>query len=324
MNFGVIGLGNHSINRVLPAISRSRNKIESVFSRSSEKGRRIADTYGSKYYQDLSDLLRSDIDSVYIASPNSLHFEHAKRSLESGKNVLLEKPMTLNSGDSQKLCDLAERNGLKLAIGFHMRFHPALDLAKEILESGMLGALTFMSGGWSSSYSSRSSDPDRMWWETPEMVGGGSVMGTGVHVIDSMNYILSSYPETVHATRLPEREIIDSTSHIVLTYGGRIASVLSSRKILVPDNSLYIFGEDSTLECQGIFGTEIRGKVVESGKLIKSFRGGSPYVEEIIDFVRLVSGGKSRIARGRDGHEVVRIVEASISSSITGEMARLS
>ena len=324
MNYGVIGLGNHSINRVLPAISRSGNKIESVFSRSSEKGRRIADTYGSKYYPELGDLLRSDIDSVYIASPNSLHFDHAKRSLEAGKNVLLEKPMTINSRDSQELCDLAERTGLKLGIGFHMRFHPALDLAKEILESGKLGDITFMSGGWSSSYSQRTSDPDRMWWETPEMVGGGSVMGTGVHVIDSMNYILSSYPDTVHATRLPEREIIDSTSHIVLNYGGRIASVLSSRKILVPDNSLYIFGEDSTLECQGIFGTEIRGKVVESGKLIKSFRGGSPYVEEISDFVRLVSGGKSRIATGRDGHEVVRIVEASISSSITGEMARLS
>ncbi|MFG1518871.1 MAG: Gfo/Idh/MocA family oxidoreductase [Thermoplasmataceae archaeon] len=324
MRFGIIGLGNHSINRVMPAISKSGNIIASVFSRNHEKGKRIADLYKSRYYDDMNELLRSDIDSVYIASPNSLHFDHARRSLESGKNVLLEKPMTLNSKDSLELCNLSERLGLKLAIGFHMRFHPALGIVKEILKSEKLGDITFISGGWSSSYSSRHTDPDRLWWETPEMVGGGSVMGTGVHVIDTMNYVLSSRPDTVHATRLPEREIIDSTSHLVLNYGGKIVSVLSSRKILSPDNSLYIFGEDSTLEGQGIFGTEIRGKIVESGKLIKSFRGGSPYVDEVKDFVSFVSGKKSNIATGWDGHEVVRIVESSISSSLTGETARLS
>jgi predicted dehydrogenase len=63
---------------------------------------------------------------------------------------------------------------------------------------------------------------------------------------------------------------------------------------------------------------------VESGKLIKSFRGGSPYVDEVKDFVNFVSGKKSSIATGWDGHEVVRIVESSISSSLTGETARLS
>lgn len=324
MKFGIIGLGNHAINRVMPAIIKSGNSVESVFSRDQIKGKNIADKYGSKYCLDLKDLFSTDIDSVYIASPNSLHFEHAERSLEAGKNVLLEKPMTLNSRDSLELCKLSEKTGLKLAVGFHMRFHPALEIVKKTIESGKLGDLTFIHGGWSSSYSSRSSDPARAWWETPDLVGGGSVMGTGVHVIDTMNYILSSYPDFVNATRLPEGEVIDSTSHLVLNYSGKIVSVLSSRKILLPDNSLYIFGEDSTLECQGIFGTEIRGKVVESGRVVKSFRGGSPYVEEVKDFVRLSSGRESRIASCSEGHEVVKIVEASVSSSLAGKTVRIS
>ena len=96
MKFGVIGLGNHAINRVMPAIMLSGNSIEAVYSRNPEKAERIGRKFGGKAFDNLERMLSSDLDAVYIASPNNLHYENALAALDHGKHVLLEKPMTLS------------------------------------------------------------------------------------------------------------------------------------------------------------------------------------------------------------------------------------
>ena len=323
MDFGIIGLGNHAINRVMPAIVKSGNRITSIFSRNGEKAARQAGKYGSRPFTSMEEFLSSGCESVYIASPNFLHYSQASQCLKAGKDVLLEKTMTLSNEDAKSLVRESEASGRKLAVGFHMRFHPGILLVRRMILDGEVGNIRRITGTWAG-YSSRSRDsPDNIWWSTPEQAGGGSVMGTGVHVLDTIMHVTGARPKAVFARRYPRGEAIDDTEEILLSFEGYSAHVTSSRKIAVPDNSLYIHGDCGTVEAISIFGTEITGSVVHDGNTVKSYDGGNLYEREIDSFVDLVRGNESSIALAADGEAVVRIVNAAVISDREGREIRI-
>ncbi len=87
--------------------------LAAVYSRSEEKGRALAERFGSPpVYTDLDRMAESDIDAVYIASPNILHEEHSRLFLEHGKHVLCEKPIAVTAAGLRQLQGLAEEKGL--------------------------------------------------------------------------------------------------------------------------------------------------------------------------------------------------------------------
>jgi len=74
------------------------------------------------------------IDAVMIATPAETHFELAKRAILAGKDVFVEKPMTIEPGESQQLTDLAKKHGRVLMVGHLLQYHPALILSGELGE----------------------------------------------------------------------------------------------------------------------------------------------------------------------------------------------
>lgn len=87
-----------------------------VYSRTMDKAQAFAQKHNvKKAFDDLDTMLADDeIDTVYIASPNSLHFSQAKKALEAKKNVILEKPFTATKEEAQELFELAEKNGVMI------------------------------------------------------------------------------------------------------------------------------------------------------------------------------------------------------------------
>ncbi|MEM0155424.1 MAG: Gfo/Idh/MocA family oxidoreductase [Thermoplasmataceae archaeon] len=318
MDFGIVGLGNHSLNRIMPAFKTAGLSIRSVYSSDKEKGGRVAAEYGAEYFNDLKKMMSSDIDGVYIGSPNFLHFPQAKLALDSGKNVLLEKQMTLKTSEAEELISISEKSGLALAIGFHMRFHPALKKIMDIVRSGDIGDPVSVSGTWGGQPSSPHSTTDRQWWGEEDKAGGGSIMGTGVHVLDSILYVLGKPPERVFSVKFPANTLIDTTQQVDMIYTGMIATAVSSRKTRKPDNSLYVSGSEGTVFGKDIFGTSILGSLILNGKVLDTYSGGSPYEGELRSFASLINGKESNIALGRDGANIVRIVTAANESSSRG------
>lgn len=318
MDFGIIGLGNHSMNRVIPAIRKAGFSIGSIYSSDEVKGRQVAESNGSTYYHDLKSMLASGVDAVYIGSPNFLHYPQAKMALEAGKHVLLEKQMTLSVQDASDLVSLSRSRGLKLAVGFHTRFHPAIEKARNLVASGAVGKPEIISGMWGGPPSSPHTNEKQKWWTEDDKVGGGSIMGTGVHVIDSLIYVLGKKPEKVMSVKFPPGKVIDSTQQVGLVYPDMIATAISSRGTPSPDNSLYIFGTKGTLACRDVFGVGIKGSLVRDGRVMETYEGGSPYEGEVRSFAALVNGESSNIARGEDGENVVRITAAANQSASSG------
>jgi len=93
----------------------------------------------------LTDVLgRKDIGGVVIATPAETHFTLAREALLAGKHVFVEKPLSLNEEDAQKLVELAAQNQLILMVGHLLHYHSAVIKLKEIIDSGELGKIQYL------------------------------------------------------------------------------------------------------------------------------------------------------------------------------------
>lgn len=110
VKFGVIGSGWIAEEFVKGAKLVDGFVFSAMYSRTYEKGKAFAEKFGgAPVYTDLNEFAKSDIDAVYIASPNSLHYFQSKLMLENGKHVLCEKPITIMPDEFIELSELAER-----------------------------------------------------------------------------------------------------------------------------------------------------------------------------------------------------------------------
>lgn len=100
--------------------------------------------YPVEGFIELEQALEKDFDGFTVAVPAPLHYEVTKKIIESGKSVLVEKPMTLSTETSRELVELAERKGVQLMVGHVLLFHPAIRKIKEIIDSGELGNLYYL------------------------------------------------------------------------------------------------------------------------------------------------------------------------------------
>jgi len=95
-------------------------------------------------FENLSDALQYDFDGFTVATPPATHFQITKRIIESGKHVLVEKPITLDSKEAYLLKDLAQDNSVNLMVGHVLLFHPAIRKIKDFIHEGKIGDLLYI------------------------------------------------------------------------------------------------------------------------------------------------------------------------------------
>lgn len=105
-----------------------------------EKAEKFAAEHGGKIFSGYESLITSDeIDAVYIPLPPALHFKWAKKALEAGKHVLLEKPFTTSLENTKELIAIAENRGLAVHENYMFAYHTQLDWVKQQIASGVIG-----------------------------------------------------------------------------------------------------------------------------------------------------------------------------------------
>lgn len=144
MKWGILATGNIA-GKFAQTVGKmeKEEQVVAVGSRSLERGKEFAEKYGiSTYYASYEELLADrQVEAVYVATPNRLHFEDCKKCLEAGKHVLCEKPLTTKREESEELYRLAEEKGLFLMEAFWIRFLPLYDKMRELLAEGVIGKL---------------------------------------------------------------------------------------------------------------------------------------------------------------------------------------
>lgn len=141
MKIGIIGAGWIADKMAEALAPLADYEVSAIASRSLEKAqafaaeRSIKKAYGS-YEELVSD---PEVDLVYIATPHSHHYEHARLAIEHGKHVLVEKAFTANARQARELIDLAHEKKVFLTEAIWTRYMPLSHKVKELMESGIIG-----------------------------------------------------------------------------------------------------------------------------------------------------------------------------------------
>lgn len=173
IKYGVIGSGWIAEEFIKGANLVDGFVFSAMYSRTFEKGKAFAEKFADvPVYTDINDFAKSDIDAVYIASPNLLHYSQSKLMLENGKHVLCEKPITVLPEEFIELSKLAESKGLVYTEAIMMLHLPQRKIIKEKLKSfGKISTAHFDFSQLSSKYSAliRGENPNIF---NPEMKTG--------------------------------------------------------------------------------------------------------------------------------------------------------
>src|SRR5215208_8546213 len=145
MKVAVIGAGYWGPNLIRNFLSQ--DEVENVIACDRDENRlaKMRRTFhGIEISTDYEEVIgRADIEIVAIATPVSLHYEIAKKSLSAGKHCWIEKPMTVNSAEAEELIELADKKNLKIFVDHTFIYTGAVRKMKEIITSGRLGELYY-------------------------------------------------------------------------------------------------------------------------------------------------------------------------------------
>ncbi len=155
---------------------------------------------------DASEVLNcAGVNIVYIATPPSSHRDYVIAAAESGRHVLVEKPMGMTAADSEEMIDACERAGVELFVAYYRRFHPHVLMMRKLIADGVLGELVHGQAEYAMPYRSGEAYG---WRIDPQISGGGLFVDVLSHRIDLLNAFLgqpirmSGAKRRVHADSL--------------------------------------------------------------------------------------------------------------------------
>src|SRR5205085_2435354 len=265
------------------------------------------------------------IDAAVVVTPAHSHFELCRDLLEAGKDVFVEKPITLKSAEALTLSEIAKRNGLVLQVGHIFRFDPASVWMRDAIAQARFGELKMLRARFSGFKRPRHDT--------------GVTFADGIHFIDLFQFLLGTSPRRVHAVMrnfFGRPDDLDDEVLITLEYelaGAPIlATVEAGYHLPGKMRELTIVGKNSSALCdynvaQYKIKTFENRHLTESGE-IKANEGAMHQLEfppeeplraELVAFLESIETRKAPLVDGADGAEAVRIVEAAMESSRTGK-----
>lgn len=223
IRLGTIGSGM-IVHEILDSVALTEGiALEAVYSRTAEKGIELAQRYGCrKHYHELEDLLSDgDINFVYIASPNLLHYPQAKSALLAGKNVICEKPFVTCLKQAEELRTLADERELYLIEAAPTAYLPNFAILKR--ELPRIGRIRLVLSNYSQ-YSSRYDALLR--GEKPNVFNpafaGGALMDINFYNI-LLNVLLFGTPKTARYYANRYGDLADTSGTVVMEYDGFVS-----------------------------------------------------------------------------------------------------
>lgn len=292
----LIKLGIIGSNFVTDWLCESVQKTEGIalhamYSRSEDRGKAFAGKYGIEYvYTDLDAFLSSDIDAVYIASPNFLHAYQAIKAMEKGKHVLVEKPAALSAAEFDEMTACARKNGVILLEAMRPAHDDALNIIRQQLTSiGPVRRAVFEFCQYSSRYDKfRAGEILNAF--NPAL-GNAAVMDIGVYAI-AVCVSLFGPPRHITSRSVRLSNGFEGMGTALLNYDTHQAEIVYS-KITDSVNPSVITGEDGSLKIGKLSTLDSLEKCIRKkpGEMIFSGRetpGAGNMIYEVRDFVKMI------------------------------------
>ncbi|WHY87418.1 Gfo/Idh/MocA family oxidoreductase [Neobacillus novalis] len=245
LKFATVGTSWISESFIKAAIASKQLQLTGVYSRTEEKAKRNANTYNAPYFwTDLEKMAKSpDFEAVYIASPNSVHFEQALTFLKNKKHVICEKPIFSNTAELTEAYRTAEENGVYLFEAIRNIHSPNFNILKEKLHlAGKLRSTVLPYIQYSSRYDLflQGEEPNIF----SAKYSGGALVDLGVYPL-YLAVGLFGEPKKVTYHPVILTSGVDGSGTLVLEYEEFVCTILCS-KIAHSELPCEIHGEAGT------------------------------------------------------------------------------
>ncbi|MBR5156658.1 MAG: Gfo/Idh/MocA family oxidoreductase [Clostridia bacterium] len=335
IKWGVIGCGGIADRRTIPGMLLCENaECVAVMDKNPESTAKVKEKYNIEHsYTDEYELLaRQDIDAIYIATPVFCHKEQVFAAADAGKHILLEKPMGITVKEAKEIADYCSKKGVKLGVGFMMRFHDAHRRIKEEIEKGSIGEIISAYA----KFNCWSPVSPIKWRQTKAFSGGGAMMDMGIHCIDLLQYMTSLCATEITAMggnqvfQYPDTE--DAASAVMRMNNGALFTVEANFNI--PDFvgcKFEIFGTKGSISAVGSISqveegivtiTKNENDVVSASAL--EYVSGNMYTKEIDGFSKAILENSAVPVTAEQGIFNQQIVEAIYESNENGKHIKLS
>lgn len=319
----IVGYGYWGPNLVRNFSSVANSKVEWVVDMRPERLEIIKKQYPNvRTTGNLDDALNdAAVNAVVIATPVQYHYPLAKKALEHGKHVLIEKPMTQSSAEAEDLIALAQKKGLVLMVDHTFLYTGAVKKMKDLIESGEIGDIQYFD-------STRinlglfQQDINVLWDLAP-------------HDISILFYLVPGKPVSVSATGISHTPNgLENVAYLTVNYDAQHiahfscswSSPVKIRKMLIGGSKkMIVFDDLEPSEKVKIYDTGFSVKNDEDKrKLLIDYRVGDIYVPKLeqrealagmaSDFISAIEKGTSPVSDWRVGLEVVKVLEAAQES----------
>lgn len=193
----VIGLGGVAQLVHLPLLSKINSvKIVAVAEVNKTRLNTISQKFNIKEkYTDYKEMLNNvEFDAAIISTPTNTHKQIAVDCLNSGKDVLIEKPIALTYDEAKEIDDAAKKNKKNAMVGMNFRFRPDTMMLKSLINSGELGEIFYVRCGWARKQSSA-----QKWFNKKSLSGGGVLLDLGIVLLDTALWLLD-FPKIKNVT----------------------------------------------------------------------------------------------------------------------------
>ena len=217
MKWGILATGTiaKKFASTVEQMGAEGEQLVAVGSRHMESAQAFAQQYGIPRCYDSYEALAADpeVEAIYVATPNTLHYENCKLCLEQGKHVLCEKPFTIRPEQAQELYRLAEEKHLFLMEAFWIWLLPLYDRLREILAAGTIGELKQITCQYG--FVAFGARKDRKF---DSGLGGGALLDIGIYNLGFLRILTGQDPEKVETKEVHINEYgTDDYSRLVLT-----------------------------------------------------------------------------------------------------------
>ncbi|WP_435313280.1 Gfo/Idh/MocA family protein [Cellulophaga fucicola] len=225
IRWGIIGLGNIAEKFAKDLALVEDAELVSVSSRNVEKGTYFAEKHSVKNrYSSAIDLCNcKDVDVVYIATPHTIHAELAILAMNSGKHVLCEKPMGVNTVQVEKMVTASIKNNVFLMEALWSRFLPSIQKVKEIVDTKELGEISYLKSDFAFYGLDRAEDSRLL----NANLAGGSLLDIGIYPV-FLAYLLLGKPKEILATANFYSTGIEKQISIIFKYDNAQAHLYSA------------------------------------------------------------------------------------------------
>jgi predicted dehydrogenase len=330
IELAVIGCGHWGPNHIRVFNSLPDSRVGTVVDLDENRLRSLRETYPEiQCERDYRKVLGDPaIDAVVVATPVSSHYEMVRESILAGKHVLCEKPLCKNSGEAEDLVALAQAKGRALMVGHVFLFNPGIIKLKELVNTGELGPLQYLSAS-RTNLGAFCSDVNVAY-------------DLATHDISIFNWLLGSEPEAVSATGASfVQDGIEDVAFISMRYRSNVVanihvSWLDPKKVrqitvvgrrqmatwddLQPTSPIAIYDKGAmTVRDYGDYGEYLRLSTWEGDIRLPRVRPDEPLKLQAIEFLEWLR--KDRLPHGdtlQFGSEfslgIIRVLEAADAS----------